>query len=27
MTREILVVTHPRRSIVRESAQRVIEGL
>ncbi len=27
MTREILVVTHPRRSVVRESAQRVIEGL
>jgi NAD+ kinase len=27
VTREILVVTHPRRSIVRESAQRVIEGL
>ncbi|ABD12516.1 putative sugar kinase [Frankia casuarinae] len=27
MTREILVVTHPRRSVVRESAHRVIEGL
>ncbi|WP_462189097.1 NAD kinase [Frankia sp. CcWB2] len=27
MTREILVVTHPRRSVVRESAHWVIEGL
>ncbi|SNQ48896.1 NAD kinase [Frankia canadensis] len=27
MTREILVVTHPRRSVVRESARRVLEGL
>mgnify|MGYP001465056311 CR=1 FL=1 len=27
MTREVLVVTHPRRSVVRESAQRVLEAL
>ncbi|WP_018635781.1 NAD kinase [Parafrankia elaeagni] len=27
MTREVLVVTHPRRSVVRESAQRVLEML
>ncbi|WP_018503534.1 NAD kinase [Parafrankia discariae] len=27
MTREVLVVSHPRRSVVRESAQRVLEML
>ncbi|WP_163548381.1 NAD kinase [Candidatus Frankia nodulisporulans] len=27
MTREVLLVTHPRRSVVRDSAQQVIEGL
>jgi NAD+ kinase len=27
MTREILIVTHPRRSVVRESARRVLDGL